>query len=250
MHLIKKSEIKAKRHVAVRSPHKLKEKIMKDEDVDLVDPVVLENRFSHRDYVIGMFSNQKSRETSIESKDNMKNFADQASEMVKKLEALKKAEIARLFKVNLAKHLDDRLKEYLRKVFRYAFGKKDSEELLSKFMKEKRVKFHSLFFVIYILFLKKVFDQKIQKALGGGGSEKQGQNQDDKMMRMAGLKAVSTARSGFDQKSSNRSGFLNASPLLPPLDQSRSTRSVRKNSFSNNDSMTKSPVAIIQINEY
>ena len=140
MRLIKKKEVKAKRFVTLPSPHRLREKLIKEEIVDLVPSSEQEIRPSYKDVgSLGDITLQRSKDASPYAKPFNKSYSEQHEEMIKKLENLKKQEIARLFKSNMTKNLDERQQEYLNKVFRYAFTKRECEELLSKFVKEKRV---------------------------------------------------------------------------------------------------------------
>ena len=145
MKLIKKKEIKAKRFITMRSPHKLKERLVKEEEVDLVDPAEIENRISYREYEGA--STLRAKDASMDNRDQSQIFVDHATELIKRLDALKKGEIARLFRTNLPRHLDERSKETLKKVFRYAFGKKDAEDLFTNFLKEKKVINSSLVYI-------------------------------------------------------------------------------------------------------
>lgn len=147
MSLIKKREIKAKRFVPVPSPHKIREKLMREETVDLVSPSEIETRLPHKEFITEQSILRQHKEASP-PRALPKSQSDQYEDMVKKLENLKKQEIARLFKLNMSKNIDERQQEYLHKVFRYAFGKKEGEELFSRFVREKRVNFSSYRVVI------------------------------------------------------------------------------------------------------
>lgn len=62
-----------------------------------------------------------------------------ANEIMNKIENLKKNEIQRIIRSHLNKEIDDRVKEHLKRLFRYLFGSKEGEECYAKFIKEKRV---------------------------------------------------------------------------------------------------------------
>ena len=88
----------------------------------------------------------------------------------------------------------------------------------------------------------------MQKSLGANAPDKQNQNLDDRLLKMTGLKSINTARSSLDPKLSNRNLSMNYTSL-PPLDHSRSTITIQKNSFiSNIESGKKSQID--PINEY
>lgn len=140
MHLIKKMEIKAKRTVVLPSPRKQKERTVREEIVELVDPSELDKLSLREDN--GHRSPVKFGDNSIESFSN-KTALDFVTEHIKQMDTMKKNEIARIFKQYLPKSLEDRLKMFLMKTFRYLFGRREGEELVMKFLKEKRVYYKS-----------------------------------------------------------------------------------------------------------
>lgn len=127
-------EIKAKRTVVLPSPKKYKERITKEENVDLLTREDHEKLSFRDDRALYSFR----YENSIIS-GGSKLGIDYVTEQIRVLDAMKKNEIARIFKQYISKNIDDRLKNFLMKTFRYLFGKREGEELFMKFVKEKRV---------------------------------------------------------------------------------------------------------------
>ncbi len=73
-------------------------------------------------------------------KKNKDNPLEKAEDILRKMENLKKNEINRIIKNFIGKDLDDEMRIHLAKLFKFLFGKKESEEVLSRFLREKRVK--------------------------------------------------------------------------------------------------------------
>ena len=64
---------------------------------------------------------------------------EETSEKTNELEIMKKAEINRIIKVSMNRGMDDRLYNQLEKITRFLFGKKEGEEIYTKFINENRV---------------------------------------------------------------------------------------------------------------
>lgn len=76
-------------------------------------------------------------------------------------------------------------------------------------------------------------EQKLQRAFGTSESEKQNKPAKEVVLsRKASFKGLGSERNSLDHKHSNRETMRNGS--LPPLEHSRSSISVRKESFSSN----------------
>lgn len=73
------------------------------------------------------------------TKSKMTNPLEKANDLLVKVESLSQNELARIIKTNLNREFDDSAKFNLQKVLKYLFGKKDSDDYLSKFLREKRV---------------------------------------------------------------------------------------------------------------
>ena len=131
-------EIKAKKTVILPSPKRQKEKIIKEESVDLLRPEDYEKLSPREDK---LSPKPVRRQTTLNSSMGMgKAGIDYVTEQIGIMDTMKKNEIARIFKQYISKNIDDRLKNFLMKTFRYLFGKREGEELFMKFVKEKRVK--------------------------------------------------------------------------------------------------------------